>query len=72
MPHLAATGTALRRGFHFCVEIRDNILERRDRLLNRGDLHQLPAADRPIAVLQRDNQIPPLFLKLNERQTVIR
>ena len=43
------------------------ILERRDRLLNRRDLHQFPAADRAVAILQRDDQIPPLLLKLNKR-----
>ena len=57
----------LRRGFHFCIEVGDDVLERRDRLLNRGDLHQLPAADRAVALLQRDNQIPPLLLELNKR-----
>src|SRR5437763_639963 len=49
-----------------------DLLECRDRLLNRGDLHQLPAADRAVAVLQGDDQIPPLFLQLNERQAVVR
>ena len=64
----AETGqSALRRGFYFSVEVRDDILESRDSLLNRRDLHQLPAADRPFAVLQRDNQIPPLLLELNQR-----
>jgi hypothetical protein len=70
MPHLTAGGNRtnrLRRGLHFSVEVRDNILESRDGLLNRRDLHQLPAADRAVAVLQRDNQIPPLLLKLNQR-----
>ena len=62
----------LRRRFHFGVEVGDDVLERRDRLLNRGDLHQFPAADRAVAVLQRDNQIPPLLLELNKRQTVVR
>ena len=62
----------LRRRFHFSVEVGDDVLECRDRLLNRGDLHQFPAADRAVAVLQRDNQIPPLLLELNERQTVVR
>ena len=42
-----------------------------DCLLNRRDLHQLPTADRTVAVLQRDNQIPPLFLELNQWQAVI-
>lgn len=55
--------------FHFSlgVEIGDDVLECRDGLLNRGDLHQFPAADRTVAILQRDNQIPPLLLKLNKR-----
>ena len=57
----------LRRRFHFGVEVGDDVLECRDRLLNRGDLHQFPAADRTVAILQRDDQIPPLLLELNER-----
>ena len=40
-------------------------------LLNRGDLHQLPAADRTIAVLQRDHQVAALLLELNQRQAVV-
>ena len=55
------------RRFHFGVEIGNDVLECRDRLLDRGNLHQLPAVDRTVAVLQRDNQIPPLLLKLNQR-----
>ena len=63
----AETGrTASGRCLHFGVKVRDNVLESRDGLLNRCDLHQLPAADRAAAVLQRDNQIPPLLLKLNQ------
>ena len=31
----------LRRGFHFRVEVGNDVLEGRDRLLNRGNLHQL-------------------------------
>lgn len=56
-------------GFHFRfrVEVGDDVLECRDSLLNRGDLHQLPATDRSVAILQRDNQIPALLLKLNKR-----
>ena len=53
--------------FSFGVEIGDDVLECRDGLLNRGDLHQFPAADRTVAILQRDNQIPALLLKLNKR-----
>ena len=64
-------GTALRRSFQFGIEVRDDVFERRDRLLNGGDLHQFPAADRAGAVLQGDNQIPPLLLELNKRQTVV-
>src|SRR5216684_4930962 len=65
-------GTALCRRFHFSIEISDDVLECRDRLLNRGNLHQLPAADRAVAILQGDNQIPPLLFELNKRQTVVR
>ena len=61
------TRSALRGRYHFSVEVRDHLFEGRDRLLNRGDLHQLPSADRTIAILQRDDQIPPLLLKLNKR-----
>ena len=58
--------------FHFGVEIGDDVLEGGDRLLNSRDLHQFPAADWTIAVLQRDDQIPPLLLELDKRQTVVR
>ena len=53
--------------FHFGIEVGDDILECLDRLLNCCDLHQLPVFDRTVAILQRDNQIPPLLLKLNKR-----
>ena len=53
--------------FHFGIEIGNDVLECLDRLLDRCDLHQLPVLDRPIAILQRDDQIPPLLLKLNKR-----
>lgn len=59
--------TALRRRFHFGVEIGDDVLECRYSLLNRGDLHQFPAANRTVAVLQADNQISALLFKLNKR-----
>jgi hypothetical protein len=62
---------ALRRRFHFRIEIGDDVLERRDRLLDRGDLHQFPAVDRAVALLQRDHQVAPLLLELNQRQPVI-
>jgi hypothetical protein len=58
--------TALRGGFQLGVEVGDDVLECRDRLLNRRNLHQFPAADRAVAILQRDDQIPPLLLKLNK------
>ena len=61
----------LRCRFQFRVEVGDDVFKSRNRLLNRGDLHQLPAADRADAVLQCDDQIPPLFLQLNKRQTVV-
>ena len=63
---------SLRSRFQFGVEIGDDILEGRYGLLDRRDLHQFPAAYRPDSVLQRDNQIPPLLLELNKRQTVVR
>ena len=53
--------------FHFGIEVGDDVLECLDRLLDRCDLHQLPVLDRPVAILQRDDQIPPLLLKLNKR-----
>jgi len=58
--------------FHFRIKVGNDVLEGGDRLLNRGDLHQFPATDRAITILQGDNQIPPLFLKLDKRQTVVR
>src|ERR1700743_147327 len=50
-------------GFHLGIEIGDHIFERRNRLLNRRNLNQFPAGDRALAVLQRDDQIPPLLLE---------
>jgi hypothetical protein len=64
--------SCLRRCFQFSVEVGNDVLEGRDRLLNRSDLYQFPAANRTVAVLQRDNQIPPLLLELNQRQAVVR
>src|SRR5712671_4161372 len=72
VPPKAADKVASGRRFHFGIEVRDDVLECRDRLLNRGDLHQFPGTDRAVAILQGDNQIPPLLLELNKRQTVVR
>jgi len=66
------TRSALRGRYHFSVEVRDHLFEGRDRLLNRGDLHQFPAADRTASILQRDHQISALLLELNKRQTMVR
>src|ERR1700722_20163647 len=65
-------GLRRRFHFHFRIKVGNDVLEGGDRLLNRGDLHQFPAIDRAITILQGDNQIPPLFLKLDKRQTVVR
>ena len=54
------TGTCL-------AEVGNDVLECRDGLLDRSNLHQFPATDRTVAILQRDNQIPSLLLKLNKR-----
>src|SRR3954452_13949764 len=59
--------TALGRGFQFGIEVGDHVLACGDSLLERGDLHQFPAAHRGVAVLQTDNQVAPLFLELNKR-----
>src|SRR5712672_2638164 len=66
-PEVSAIGSGRGFHFHFGVEIGDDVLERRDRLLDRGDLHQFPARDRTAAILQRDDEIAPLLLKLNKR-----
>ncbi len=58
--------------FHLGVEIGDDVLERGNRLLNSGDLHQFPSVDRAIAVLQSDHQIASLLFELDERQAVVR
>src|ERR1700694_4035833 len=55
------------RRFQFRIEVGDDVLERRDRLLHGRDLDQSPAADRGIAVLQGYNHIPPLLLELHQR-----
>jgi hypothetical protein len=59
-------------GFQLGIKIGDHILEGRNGLLNRCNLNQLPARHRAFAILQRDDQIPPLLLELDERQAVIR
>src|SRR6478672_12019317 len=66
-PEVSAIGSGRRFHFHFGVEIGDDVLERRDRLLDRRDLHQFPARDRTAAILQRYDQVAPLLLKLNKR-----
>jgi hypothetical protein len=70
-PHAIAGRFGLCRRFHLGIEIGDDVFERRNGLLDGGDLDQLPARDRAIAVLQSDHQIPPLLLELNERQTMV-
>ena len=61
-------GGASGRRFQLGIEIGNNLLEGLNGLLDCRDLHQFPAAHRPIAVLQRDDQIPPLLLELDQRQ----
>src|SRR5258708_26302970 len=53
--------------FQFGIEIGNDLLEGQNRGLDRRDLHQFPATDRTVAILQRNDQIPPLLLKLNNR-----
>ena len=55
------------RRFQFRIEVGDDVLEGRDCLLNRSNLHQFPTAHRAPAVLERHNEVPSLFLKLNKR-----
>ena len=64
---------ALGRGVHlgFGIEVGDHFLEGGNRLLHGRDLHQLPAIDRPVAILQGDDEIAALFLQLDQRQAVI-
>jgi hypothetical protein len=66
-PGLSGGETGLCRGFQLGIEVSDDVLECRDRLLDRRNLDQLPAADRGVAILHRDDQIPALLLKLNKR-----
>src|SRR5579859_2845854 len=58
--------------FHFGVEVGDDVLECGNRLLDGCDLHQFPAIDRAVTVLQGDHEVTPLLLELHERQTVVR
>src|SRR6185437_5870175 len=60
------------RNSQFGIEIGDDVLESQDRLLYRGDLHQLPNRYRAVTILQGNNEVATLFLDLHERQTVIR
>ena len=62
-----AFGSGRRFHFHFGIEIGDDVLKRRDRLLERRDLHQFPARNRTAAILQRDDEIATLLFKLNKR-----
>src|SRR3978361_110950 len=57
----------LRRRVQLGIEIGDDVFERRNGLLNCRDLHQFPAVDRSIALLQRHDQIPALLLELHQR-----
>src|SRR5207253_8233519 len=58
-------------GFHLRVEIGDDVLERRDRLLHGGDLHQFPAVDRAVTLLQGHHEVAPVLLKLHQRQAMV-
>ena len=60
-------GSGRRFHFHFSIEIGDDVLECRDRLLDRRDLHQFPARYRTAAILQRYDQVAALLFKLNKR-----
>ncbi|HKS18499.1 MAG TPA: hypothetical protein VJS63_04730 [Bradyrhizobium sp.] len=57
----------LGRCLQFGIEIGNDVLERRNRLLDGRNLHQLPTANRAIAILKRNDQVSPLLLKLNQR-----
>jgi len=64
---VTSSGRRFHFHFHFGIEIGDDVFESRDRLLDRCDLHQFPARDRTAAILQRDDEVAPLLLKLNKR-----
>ena len=57
----------LGRDANLRIEIGDNVLAGRYRLLHGRDLHQLSGGDRAMVPLQRDYQIPPLLFELNKR-----
>jgi hypothetical protein len=56
---------------HSRVEIGDHVFERGNRVLDGGDLHQFMRAQRVDPPLERDDQLAPLFLQLNQRQAVV-
>jgi hypothetical protein len=60
-------------GFGLClsIEVYENLFASGYDLLERCDLHQLPAADRAPRSLQADDQVSPLFSKLYKRERVI-
>src|SRR5215469_7229637 len=58
--------TYFRDGLGLGIAVGDDVLERLDRLLDGGDLHQLPARHRTVSVLQSNNQVAPLLLELNQ------
>src|SRR6185312_2489766 len=71
-PRQCKADVALRGGFQLGIEVGDHVLERLDRLLDRSNLHQLPATDRPIAILQGNDEVASLLLQLNQWQAMVR
>jgi len=58
--------TTLRGGFQLGVEVGDDVLECRNRLLNRRNLHQFPPLTGPLRFCSATIQVPPLLLELNK------
>ncbi|WP_339028203.1 hypothetical protein WI604_25555 [Bradyrhizobium symbiodeficiens] len=52
---------------HLGIEIRDDVLEGRDRLLNGCDLQKVLVTNRPDAILKRNDEFTPPLLQLDKR-----
>jgi hypothetical protein len=52
---------------HLRIEIRNDVLEGRNRLLNGRNLQEFRIVNRPDAILKRNDQLTPPLFELDER-----
>lgn len=71
--HVRESSSTARRDFkplgpaNLRVEIHNDVLEGRDRLLNGRDFQELCIVDRPDAILKRNDELTPPLSQLDER-----